>query len=320
MGKKKPKAPVHSAEYMLREQAVVPVWQPQINEQWKYNIYKQSVRLPSIDFRQPLAKTEVATNGTRELPSDINNKFTRSFTPTSRSKSQSQAKVKLPSASTKPERSDINKQLPATHTKPPFPRRTRARGGHVRLSSRKQEFVVANTSKHQHSRHTRDRGHRRNAKMRQAKLRYEQEKLAMLQDQQNQPDSLGKVSDAFRGGVGRASPVPSLACMHQINSSSPQRHGSAQRPAQPIYPRQSNMAHRSNGLSHNPNQLDTSFVRRQDHWSHWLELRVKVFGLPATVTTLTLWQCFSREGAIDAIEIFEDSRGTRDGKASIRYR
>ena len=320
MGKKKPKAPVHSAEHVLREQAVVPVWQPQINEQWKYDIYKQSVRLPSVDMRQPLSKSEVATDGTRELPSDTNVVFTHSFTSTSKPESQRQAKVKLPSTSTKHERYATTKQLHTTNAKPPFPRRTQARGGLMRLSSTKHDFPVTNLNKCKYTRGTRGRGDLRNAKMRQAKLRYEQEKFAMLQEQQKRPDSLVTVSGDSSGDIVQASPVANSLAMNRTKSSSPKQYGPAQHPAQSLYRNPSSIAHRPNEYSHHPNQLHHSVVQRQDHWSQWLELRVKVFGLPAIVTTLTLWQCFSREGSIDAIEIFEDSRGTRDGKASIRFR
>ena len=60
-------------------------------------------------------------------------------------------------------------------------------------------------------------------------------------------------------------------------------------------------------------------VRRLDDWTHWVELSVRLFGLPTNVTTRDLWRCFSKEGSIATIEIYEDNGGNRDGKARIRF-
>lgn len=65
---------------------------------------------------------------------------------------------------------------------------------------------------------------------------------------------------------------------------------------------------------------DGAVARRQDDWSTWIELRVKIYGLPANVSTLDIWKCFSKEGSIAAIDIFEDRNGNRDGKAAVRFR
>ncbi|KAI9879198.1 MAG: hypothetical protein M1830_009273 [Pleopsidium flavum] len=59
--------------------------------------------------------------------------------------------------------------------------------------------------------------------------------------------------------------------------------------------------------------------RPVDDWSQWVELGVKLFGLPSTVTTFDLWKTFSKEGSITTIEIFEDSKGERDGKGRVRF-
>lgn len=58
----------------------------------------------------------------------------------------------------------------------------------------------------------------------------------------------------------------------------------------------------------------------QPDWTQWVEVRVKVFGLTPTVTTADLWKAFSKQGSVSTIEIFEDSSGNRNGKASIRFR
>ncbi len=59
--------------------------------------------------------------------------------------------------------------------------------------------------------------------------------------------------------------------------------------------------------------------RPGDDWSEWIELGIKLAGLPRYVTTLDLWRAFSKEGSVATIEIFEDSKGERDGKGRIRF-
>ena len=320
---------------MLREQGVVPVWQPQINEQWKHGIYQQSVRLPSVDLRQPLAKLEAATYGTQQLPSASSPEFIRSFTTDSQSTLKPQTKVKLPSTTTstikdecpatqrctsKPGRTTVQQQPAFIPARPRFPRRARGGSGRVRLSSKKREWIVTSTFNSLQTRRTRGQGGRQSANMRQAKLRYEQEKLAMLHSQQSRPDPLGIVSETSQSKVGHVNIPAGTVGIHRTNFVSPQRYGPVQHPARSMYQRPSTASNRRNGPSQLQQELGHPVMRREDHWSHWLELRVKVFGLPVTITTLSLWQCFSKEGSVDAIEIFEDSKGIRDGKASIRFR
>ncbi|KAL8833369.1 MAG: hypothetical protein Q9176_008015 [Flavoplaca citrina] len=60
-------------------------------------------------------------------------------------------------------------------------------------------------------------------------------------------------------------------------------------------------------------------VRRDDDWTTRPELRLRILGLPSEITTHTLWTSFSRHGAVSQIEIFEDSRGLRDGSARITF-
>jgi len=60
--------------------------------------------------------------------------------------------------------------------------------------------------------------------------------------------------------------------------------------------------------------------RPGDDWTQWVELGVKLFGLHSTVTTFDLWKIFSKEGSITTIEIFEDSKGAREGKGRVRFR
>ncbi|KAI9757369.1 MAG: hypothetical protein M4579_003483 [Chaenotheca gracillima] len=56
-------------------------------------------------------------------------------------------------------------------------------------------------------------------------------------------------------------------------------------------------------------------------WASWDSLSVKIFrGVPVWATTLDLWNAFSQYGSVDAIDIFEDRQGNRDGAARIRFR
>lgn len=55
-------------------------------------------------------------------------------------------------------------------------------------------------------------------------------------------------------------------------------------------------------------------------WTTWQDLTVRIHGLPATTTTRDLYRCFSRQGTIVRIELFENTRGERDGNASVKFR
>lgn len=61
-------------------------------------------------------------------------------------------------------------------------------------------------------------------------------------------------------------------------------------------------------------------ARRWADWQSWPEVRVKVFGLTPDITTADMWKCFSKEGTVITIELFEDARGARDGKGMVRFR
>lgn len=353
MAKKKPKAPVHSAEHMLREQGVAPVWLAQINELWKDGIYEQTVRLPGVDMRQPLAKPEAQERSLLPPTSNAKNPTTSFTSSSSQSQSQPQQQqqppqvnVNLPSSSH--ERDTHQEHIVTGPRRSHISPSTRGRLGHVRPSSNKSEHaLMTRTLKPQPSRRSRGRGDPRNTAMRQAKLRYEQEKLAIEQQDQQEPvDRIDVVSENSPHGFGRASPVANMTRTQPINLSSqqclvqqPARNASTGGRFQPlenpsrlyglrpakgrnrnVYPRPLTSAHRPNSAHHSQQQPNDSIVRRQGGWCSWIELRVKIFGLPATVTTLDLWQCFSKEGTIDAIEIFENSQGAREGKASVRYR
>ncbi|KZF20474.1 RdRP-domain-containing protein [Xylona heveae TC161] len=60
-------------------------------------------------------------------------------------------------------------------------------------------------------------------------------------------------------------------------------------------------------------------IKPVEDWSNWTELGVKVSGLPSSITTLELYRMLIDEGPIETIEIFESTRGTRDGVARVRF-
>ena len=72
--------------------------------------------------------------------------------------------------------------------------------------------------------------------------------------------------------------------------------------------------------SSNRTMTHGALTRRQDDWTTWDEVRVKVYGLTPVITTQDLWQAFSGKGFLFKIELFEDSRGARDGKAQLWFR
>ena len=60
--------------------------------------------------------------------------------------------------------------------------------------------------------------------------------------------------------------------------------------------------------------------RAQNDWTKWVELGLKISGLPPSTTTRDLYQCFSKEGNIVLIELYENTRSEREGTACVRFR
>jgi len=58
----------------------------------------------------------------------------------------------------------------------------------------------------------------------------------------------------------------------------------------------------------------------QEDWRQWVELRIKVVNIPPHVSIEDLHRSFKGEGNVARIEIFEDDRGSRDGKARVTFR
>ncbi len=73
-------------------------------------------------------------------------------------------------------------------------------------------------------------------------------------------------------------------------------------------------------LRPSPQERGRTVIKGDEDWQTWVEVAVKVFGLPSDITTLDIHRLFIKEGSIESIEIFENSRGVRDGNARIRFR
>ena len=67
-------------------------------------------------------------------------------------------------------------------------------------------------------------------------------------------------------------------------------------------------------------QQNGAVARRQNDWTTWNELSVRLLGLMPSISTRDLWKSLSNEGTIAVIELYEDSKGNRDGKGVVRFR
>lgn len=76
----------------------------------------------------------------------------------------------------------------------------------------------------------------------------------------------------------------------------------------------------SRPLDNGPYPFIPSSHTYHPEWKTWQEVSVKIQDLPATTSTRDLYRCFSRQGNIVRIELHENPRGQREGKASVRFR
>ena len=77
--------------------------------------------------------------------------------------------------------------------------------------------------------------------------------------------------------------------------------------------------HRRSGLAAQ-RQYGGPIARRHGDWKSWVEVRVNLKGLTPDIGTYEIAQSFHQEGKIAVIDIFEDSSGSRTGKAKITFR
>lgn len=67
-------------------------------------------------------------------------------------------------------------------------------------------------------------------------------------------------------------------------------------------------------------QYGGPIARHHNDWTSWVEVRVYIYGLTPNIGTRELGRSFKDEGSITVIELFEDSSGSRNGKARIIFR
>ena len=195
---------------------------------------------------------------------------------------------------------------------------------------------------------TRGRGDPRNARMREERLRA---RMAELESGLSTPGpGLPHHTVAFRGrgrpmyGVVHASESRHGGCAHRNHEYENFVHAKRYPAAMRRTPQQQNTidihgppsstGRRTNRFSRPPPQaMNTQAMNRAlqgqhapehrrpgDDWTQWIELGIKLAGLPPIVTTFDLWQSFRHEGSIATVEVFEDTHGRRDGKGRIRFR
>ena len=75
-----------------------------------------------------------------------------------------------------------------------------------------------------------------------------------------------------------------------------------------------------NDLSYPSSKIVGGSHRAQNDWAMGQYLFIKVCGLPDSTTTRDLWTAFKREGHIAYIQLYENTKGYRDGKASVKFR
>ena len=211
----------------------------------------------------------------------------------------------------------------------------------------KERLIV----KRPNTRGTRGRGDPRNVGMRRARERIELEKRIEQQkmtEQQEMRDiltpGLTRERTVVLRGRGQSKLVPSSAgdspddspelprnptfTQHHPHTSPNQRRTQANGKVIMIHGPPSSTGRRNNIFQRPSPQLPRvtmqqtysgPVVRRLDDWTHWVELSVRLYGLPTNITTRDIWACLSKEGSILTIELFEDSRGVREGKGRVRF-
>lgn len=172
---------------------------------------------------------------------------------------------------------------------------------------------------------TRGRGDPRNARMKAERTRYEAEQLAERQKHTSALLSSATSNDIMTPPTIPPSPLvgtprPGMSSKRsQLNRSSTAPRNVISSPGRPV-----NAARRPSpqgpvAPSQQPQQQHGAVARRQNDWTTWNELSVRLFGLPPNISTRDLWKSLSKEGSIAIIELYEDSRGNRDGRGVIRF-
>ena len=134
-----------------------------------------------------------------------------------------------------------------------------------------------------------------------------------------------QVASAERTGINASIPSSQDKPGHTYQHASPLPHGDTHNAFNPTaLGASSNHKHSHSRPRPNRDHLMRPapiFSRRPaDDWTKWVELGLKISGLPSSTTTRDLYRCFSKEGNIVLIELYENTRSEREGTACVRFR
>ena len=80
------------------------------------------------------------------------------------------------------------------------------------------------------------------------------------------------------------------------------------------------LPHRPTQSSYFSSTISARSHRGQNDWAKGEYLYIKVCDLPDSITTRDLWAAFKHEGHIQHIRLWENAKGHRDGRASIKFK
>lgn len=289
------------------------------------------VRLPVVDERRPGKDASEA----ELLPPD-SNQHSSSSQPSSSSSTSLQPSPAVSCSSDQPDDAD---SIPVSSTElvPKHLNSSSPEAAHPKDSAlhRKAPREVRLFSKAPSQRSP--RGHKRednrNEGLELARQRYQQEKAA-----RQQPTQQSQGSHKSSKAEHREDTPPVALTLRQSKPASstkdpplPRHKPVARLPGQPSVISHSMQSSARGGNARGLRPVSRPFNGRPypshstsrynyPDWTTWQELTVKIYNLPPTATTRDVYRCFSRQGNIVRIELYENTRGERDGNASVKFR
>lgn len=301
------------------------------------------VRLPIIDERRP----ENDASEAELLPPD-SAQHSSSSQPSSSSSSSLQASPAVSYSSDQPDLADnislSSTELISKHVNSSSSEEARPKGSAVHGKGPCQAKTLPNAPS-QGSPRCREREGNRYEGLKLARQRYQQEKAA--RQQQTQPIKGSRVSSKVEhredtlpvaltlpqskpASSIETPPFPIPKPMVRLpgqqsvmpHSKQPStRGGDARGSSMPFGSRRVNYQRPfSRPFNSRPYPANSTGRYNAPDWTTWQDLTVKIHDLPATATTRDLYRCFSRQGNIVRIELYENTRGERDGKASVKFK
>lgn len=194
------------------------------------------------------------------------------------------------------------------------------------------------------------RGDSHNQDIAAARLRFRQEKAARQQDEQRgrgdyQTSGAGHSASQANAKIGPttlrqskpsvvpASPTPNNKPVVKLPRRDPMSYNNMKPVGRPTSVHgQSSPHYRSNaellrslhrpanGSSYPILAAYNHYTPSQAEWETWQEISIKISDLPPSATTRDLWRCFNEQGTITMIEFYENQKGQREGKATVRFR